>query len=84
LQHFFGLGLLLRDYCSITRFYNDLNYEMMPHLLSKVEVILLLNAMRKLYVCIFHFGDYKYLDTEARLSFMDLMIAHFPEHPIIK
>ena len=57
---------------------------MMPHLLSKVEVILLLNAMRKLYVCIFHFGDYKYLDTEARLSFMDLMIAHFPEHPIIK
>ena len=56
----------------------------MPHQLSKVEVTLLSNAMRKLYVCIFHYSDYKYLDTEARLHFMELMIANFPDYPIIK
>ena len=27
LQCFHSLGFLLRDYCSITRFYNDINYE---------------------------------------------------------
>jgi len=71
---------LLRNYLTITRFFGE--FDKFPNQLSKVEVVLLLNATKNLHKSMFYYSepDYKYPPSAELCN--QLLYMYTVEHPV--
>jgi hypothetical protein len=70
---------ILRNYLTITRFFGD--YDKFPNQLSRVEIVLLLNATRNLHKTMFFYCDYTYPSSEICNQ---VFLTHNFEHRVYR
>ena len=68
---------ILRNYLTITRFFGD--YDKFPNQLSRVEIVLLLNATKNLHKTMFYYCDYTYPPSEICNQ---MLFTHVVEHRV--